>query len=81
MFGLIVQRLFRSRIALCSWGLALAGCLCLSGCVSMDDLRGESFPDDENSRLCEQLRAHDHNNDSFVFSNKARQINRHLGGE
>lgn len=66
------------------WLIAvLAGCLLLAGCASLDALRGDPFPEDSHSQMCEQLRPHDRNNDDslFLFSNKARQINRHLGAE
>ncbi len=64
------------------WLALLAGCLVLGGCMSVDQLRGDKFPEDENSRLCEKLRSRDNNSDSlFFFSNKAHQIDRHLGAE
>jgi hypothetical protein len=79
--SVIPPAVFRKwRMARVGWSLVLAACLCFSGCVNMDALRGDSFPEDENTRLCEQLRPRDKDNDPFVFSNKARQINRHLGG-
>ena len=64
------------------WVALLLGCLGLPGCTSLDQLRGDRFPEDENTRLCERLRPRDNNSDSlFFFSNKAHQIDRHLGAE
>jgi hypothetical protein len=64
------------------WVAVLASCLGLSGCTSLDSLRGEKFPEDENTRICEGLRPREHNDDSlFFFSNKAHQIDKHLGAE
>ncbi len=60
---------------------AFVGCVTLAGCVSLDQLRGEKFPEDENSRLCQQLREPEKTEDPYLFSNRARQISRHLGGE
>jgi len=66
----------------CCWVALLLGCLSLAGCTSLEQLRGDKFPEDENTRLCEKLRPRDKNNDSlFFFSNKAHQIDRHLGAE
>ena len=63
------------------WIVALVGCLGLSGCMSLDELRGDRFPEDESAKLWRDLRSHDKNTDSFLSSNKARQISRDLGGE
>lgn len=59
----------------------VAVCLGLTGCTTLDQLRGERYPEDDNTRMLEQMRPHDKNNSSFLWSNKAHQINRSLGGE
>jgi type IV pilus biogenesis protein CpaD/CtpE len=63
------------------WVVALVGCLGLSGCMSMDELRGDRFPEDESAKLWRDVRGRDKNTDSFLSSNKARQISRDLGAE
>ena len=68
-----------SRLGQCFCALAAVACLLLSGCASWN-LRGESYPEGEMSQMVQQLRPPDGEGDSFAFSNKARQIDRNLGG-
>ena len=57
----------------------LAVCLGVSGCTNLN-LRGEGFPDNDLSDLAGQIRRGDQDVHSDAFSNKARQIDRNLGG-
>lgn len=68
-----------SRSRQCFCALVVGGCLLLSGCAGVD-LRGESFPEGEMSRQIQEIRHPSDDSDSFAFSNKARQIDRSLGG-
>ena len=58
---------------------ALVACLGLSGCANLN-LRGEGFADDGLSGLSRRLGPTERRQEPFVFSNKARQIDRNLGG-
>ena len=57
----------------------LAVCLGTAGCSPMN-LRGEPFADNELSNFAGELRHADQTGPSDAFSNKARQIDRNLGG-
>ena len=57
----------------------LAACLGTSGCANLN-LRGEYFPDNDLANLARQMRQVDELGPSDAFSNKARQIDRDLGG-
>ena len=54
-------------------------CLGISGCTNLD-LRGDRFADNELSNTARQMRAAAADAPSDAFSNKARQIDRSLGG-
>lgn len=54
-------------------------CLGLAGCSNLD-LRGERFSDNELSNLAGEMRHSDATASSDAFSNKARQIDKNLGG-
>jgi len=58
---------------------ALAACLGISGCTTLN-LRGDGFADNELSNWAGQMRGVDRLGPSHAFSNKARQIDRNLGG-
>ena len=57
----------------------LVVCLGLSGCTS-PSLRGDGFPEDDLSTWAGRMRLADELGQSHAYSNKARQIDRNLGG-
>jgi hypothetical protein len=61
-------------------GLALALLVTVSGCCSTTNLRGDGYPQDELSGWVGQVRGTGQEDDTFVFSNKAKEISRNLGG-
>jgi hypothetical protein len=61
-------------------GIALAVLVSVSGCSSTMNLRGEGYPKDELTGWVGQIRGTGEEDDTFVFSNKAKEISRNLGG-
>jgi hypothetical protein len=60
-------------------GLGLvAACLGLSGCNSLESLRGEGFKDSSSEQV-RRFRESDGDTQFLGFSNKAREIERDLG--
>ncbi|MFH1268581.1 MAG: hypothetical protein ABIK89_22890 [Planctomycetota bacterium] len=57
----------------------LVVCLGTWGCTTLD-LRGEKFAENDLSGWAQQMRHADDQGPSNAFSNKARQIDRSLGG-
>jgi hypothetical protein len=68
------------RIGRLLWVAILGVSLALAGCCSSLNLRGEGYPEDELSTWVGQFREAGDDDDAFVWSNKAKQINRNLGG-
>lgn len=60
------------------WGAVLVFCVVLTGCCNFD-VRGDKFPEDELSGMCQQMRPQEKNKEAFGFSNKAKQIERNFG--
>jgi len=80
MFRSVLSFLGRLRKAVLPICVAWAICAGLSGCTSMD-LRGDPFREDELSEWSRQFRTPGaEDEDYFVFSNKAKQVSRDLGG-
>jgi len=75
-FSTLVDRLLLGRWC---WCAALVACLGMSGCTNLN-LRGGSFPENDLSSWGRQMRGADALGLSQAFSNKARQIDRDLGG-
>lgn len=75
-FSTLVDRLAPGRWC---WCAALVACLGMSGCTSLS-LRGDRVAENELSGFAAQLREADAMGPSHAFSNKARQIDRNLGG-
>jgi hypothetical protein len=80
MFRSVPNLLGQMRIGFLSCCAILTLSLAISGCCSPAHLRGESYPEDELSSFIGQFRQPGGDDDAFVFSNKAKQINRNLGG-
>jgi hypothetical protein len=79
MLGFLSNLVDRFPLGRC-WCLAvLVACLGTAGCSNLN-LRGERFSDNELSNLAGELRQADTAGPSDAFSNKARQIDRNLGG-
>lgn len=69
------------RIPLGRWCALATLFVCLGtwGCTTLD-LRGESFAENDLSSWAQQMRHADDQGPSTAYSNKARQIDRSLGG-
>jgi hypothetical protein len=79
MFGFLSILVDRFLLGRCGCLAVLVVCLGMSGCSNLN-LRGERFSDNELSDLAGELRQTDATGPSDAFSNKARQIDRNLGG-
>jgi hypothetical protein len=79
MFGFLTYLVDRLPPGRCLCLVVLVVCLGASGCSKLD-LRGDSFSDNELSNFAGQMRQADSAGPSDAFSNKARQIDRNLGG-
>jgi len=79
MFRSLSTLLARLPLGRCCSVAALAACLGISGCTNLN-LRGERFPENELSTWAREVRGADETSPSYAFSNKAREIDRNLGG-
>lgn len=79
MFGSLLTLVDRLPFGRWCCLAVLAVCLGVSGCTNLN-LRGDGFTDNELSNLAGQIRGGDQTVQSDAFSNKARQIDRNLGG-
>ena len=75
-----VSHLGQVRIGRLLWVAVLGVSLGLAGCCSPLNLRGAGYPEDELSTWVGQFREVGDDDDAFVWSNKAKEINRNLGG-
>jgi hypothetical protein len=75
-----VSHLGQARMGRLLWTALLGVSLGLPGCCSPLNLRGEGYPEDELSSWVGQFREAGDDDDAFVWSNKAKEINRNLGG-
>lgn len=72
----LVRRLPLGRLCAC---VLLAASLGMLGCTNLD-LRGGGFADNDLAEWGRKARGVDFQEPSHAFSNKARQIDRNLGG-
>ena len=79
MFRFLSPLIDRFLLGGCGCLAVLVVCLGMAGCSNLN-LRGEPFSDNELSNVAGQLRQADATGPSDAFSNKARQIDRNLGG-
>ena len=79
MFGFLSILVDRLPLGRCLCLAVLVVCLGTSGCSRLN-LRGEPFSDNELSNFAGEVRQADATGPSDAFSNKARQIDRNLGG-
>jgi len=79
MFVSLLTSLDRLRFGRWCCLAVLAVGLGVSGCTHLN-LRGEGFADNDLSNLAGQIRRGNQDVPSDAFSNKARQIDRNLGG-
>jgi hypothetical protein len=79
MFGSFLPLLDRFPLGRWCCLALLAACLGISGCTHVN-LRGDGFADNELSNIAREMRQADESGPSHAVSNRARQIDRSLGG-